>query len=46
MTDKEIYYKTYGVEEVSKHFLNKQELHNLFKKPKKIHILMNLIFKS
>lgn len=37
MTDKEkqIYYKTYGLEPVSKRFLKKQELHNLFKLPKK-----------
>lgn len=33
--DKKIYYNTYGIEPVPKSFLKKQELHNLFKRPKK-----------
>lgn len=35
MADKEKYYRTYGIEPVSKNFLIKQELENLYKRPKK-----------
>eukprot|EP01132_Coremiostelium_polycephalum_P010285 gene10285-12620_t len=33
--EKKTYYKTFGLNKISKDFLDKQELHQLYKKPKK-----------